>query len=136
MIKRIFSVIILCLCCFIFSGCDKKSPYLTFNPEPITQKTFYNAQKVFKPNDTIHFALLMPKGFKNEYLRLQIVKHSDKVSWGGNSIYMSRELWVDTSKKYYIDKFVIRQEGYYIVRFFYGNRTDKPIIERELWVKY
>ena len=133
--KNIFFTIILIFSCFLLSGCDKKSPYLTFNSNPINTKTVYQAQKVFKPNQTINFALLMPKGFKQEYLSMQIVKRADNIPQGGITIYMSKDVFVDTGKKFYIDKFVIRQEGCYVVRFFYGNKTYKPFVENVLWVQ-
>ena len=127
----IFSVFFLC-------GCDKdnvKKPYLLFNSQPINQKTVYSAQKVFSPGQTIHYVLIMPKGFKNEYLRMQIAKMADNVPHGGISIYMSENLFVDKNKQFYIDKFVIRQTGCFVVRFFYGNNTEKPFIENVLWVR-
>ena len=124
----------------IFSGvflsaCDDKKPYLSFNSEPISQKTVYDAQKIFKPGQPVNYVLLMPKGFEQEYLRLQIVKRADNIPQGGVTIYMAKDLFVDKSKKFYIDKFVIRQEGCYVVRFFYGNKTYKPFAENVLWVK-
>ena len=77
----------------------------------------------------------MPNGFKQEYLRMQIIKRAENIPQGGASIYMSKDLFVDKSKNFYIDKVVIGQEGTYVVRFFYGNKTEKPFIENILWVK-
>lgn len=77
----------------------------------------------------------MPKGFKQEYLRMQIIKRAENIPQGGANIHTSRDLYVDKNKKFYIDKFVIYQEGTYVVRFFYGNKTEKPFIENILWVK-
>ena len=140
--KKVFSritFILILLCSVVFlCGCNEekvKKPYLLFNSQPINQKTVYSAQKVFSPGQTIHYVLIMPKGFKNEYLRMQIAKRADNVPNGGISIYMSENLYVDKNKQFYIDKFVIREPGYFIVRFFYGSNTEKPFIENVLWVK-
>ena len=135
MIKRVLTGLILGVSLVFLCGCDSKSPYLTFNSQPITQKTVYDAQKIFKPSQTIHYAILMPNGFKQEYLRMQIIKKPDNVAFGGASIYLSKDLFVDKSKKFYIDKIVIHQPGTYIVRVFYGNRTEAPFIENILWVR-
>ena len=124
----IFFLVFLC-------GCDSQKPYLTFNSQPITKKTVYDAQKIFKPSQTIYYAILMPKGFKQEYIRMQLIKKPDNVVFGGANIYLSKELFVDNSKKFHIDKFVIHQPGTYVVRFFYGNKTESPFIENILWVK-
>lgn len=133
--KKVVLIFILIFSCFLFCGCDKTKPYLTFNAEPINTKTVYEAQKIFKPNQTVNFALLMPKGFKQEYIRMQIIKRADNIPYGGATIYMAKDVFVDVNKKFYIDKFIIRQEGCYVVRFFYGNKTYKPFIENVLWVK-
>ena len=77
----------------------------------------------------------MPKGFKQEYLKIQIIKKPEKVILGGNNIYMSKDLFVDKTKKFYIDKIVIHQAGTYVVRVFYGNKTEQPFVENILWVK-
>ena len=134
-LKNTFLIIVIIFSCVFLSACDDKKPYLSFNSEPISQKTVYDAQKIFRPSQTVHYVLLMPKGFKQEYLRMQIVKRAENIPQGGATIYMSKDLFVDTSKKFYIDKFVIRQEGCYVVRFFYGNKTYKPFVENVLWVK-
>ena len=135
MIKQTTVCLILIFCCVFLCGCDSKSPYLVFNSQPINKKTVYNAQKIFKPSQTIHYALLMPNGFKQEYMRMQIIKRAENIPQGGASIYMSKDLFVEKSKTFYIDKVVIGQEGTYVVRFFYGNKTEKPFIENILWVK-
>ena len=134
-IKKLGLIFILFIFCFLFCGCDNTKPYLTFNANPITQKTVYDAQKFFKPGQTIHYALFMPKGFDQEYLRIQIVKRAENIAQGGITIYMAKDLFIDTSKKFYIDRFVINQTGTFVVRFFYGNRVDKPFAENILWVK-
>ena len=139
MIRRAVLILVLIFSSFFMCGCDAgnapKKPYLLFNSQPINQKTVYSAQKVFAPSQTINYVLIMPKGFKKDYLRMQIVKREDKVAQGGISIYMAKDLTVDASKKFYIDKFSIGTTGTYVVRFFYGSDLSKPFIENILWVK-
>ena len=133
-LKKLFLGLII-LSCFCACECYAKKPYLTFNANPITTKTVYDAQEVFRPGQTINYALFMPKGFKQEFLRLQIAKIPENIPYGGVTIYMSKDLFIDKTKNFYIDKFVIRQEGKYAVRFFYGNKVNKPFAENVLWVR-
>ncbi len=139
MIRRLILIFIFIFSAVFLCGCNEndapKKKYLLFNSQPINQKTVYSAQKVFSSGQTINYVIIMPKGFKNEFLRMQIVKRADNIPQGGASIYMSENLYVDTSKKFYIDKFVIRQTGCFVVRFFYGNDLSKPFIENVLWVQ-
>ena len=133
--KQFLIIFVLIFSCLLFCGCESKNPYLTFNAQPITQKTVYSAQKIFAPSQTIYYAIFMPKGFKQEYLRLQIVKKPDNVPHGGLTIFMAQDIFIDKSKNFYIDKFVIHQPGCYMIRFFYGNSTEKPFVENVLWVQ-
>lgn len=120
----------------LLSACNKEQPYLIFNSSPITQKTVYDAQKVFQPNQTIYYAILMPKGFKHEYLKMQIIKKPDNIPHGGLTVQMASNLFVDTDKKFYIDKFVLREEGTYFVRFFYANAPYEAFVDNVIWVRY
>lgn len=133
--KRAILVLILFFSCVFLCACDSKKPYLVFNSQPINQKTVYDAQKIFKSGQTIYYVVLMPKGFKQEYLRMQIIKRAENIPQGGINIQMAKDLFIDKNKKFYIDKIVINQEGTYVMRFFYGNRTEKPFIENIFWVK-
>lgn len=139
MIRRLLLILILMCSTTFLCGCDSskapKKPYLLFNSQPINQKTVYSAQKVFAPYQTIHYVLIMPKGFKRDYIRMQIVKRAENVYQGGATIYMSKDLTIDASKQFYIDKFSIGSTGTYVVRFFYGSKLEKPFIENILWIK-
>ena len=139
MIKNFFLILILACSVFLLCGCDSdnspKKPYLLFNSQSINQKTVYSAQKVFAPFQTINYVIIMPKGFKKDYIRMQVVKRADNIPQGGAKIYMSKDLTIDSSKKFYIDKFSIGTTGTYVVRFFYGSNLSKPFIENILWVK-
>lgn len=135
MIKRVLIVFLIIFSCIFISGCDSKKATLLFNSDKITKKTVYNVQSVFSVGQTINYVLLMPKGFKKDYLRMQVMKVPDNVSFGGANLYMANNVFVDTSKNFYIDKFIIRQEGNYVVRFFYANDLVNPIVESNLWVR-
>jgi len=137
MMKKLCIIFLLLFSCFFISGCDKKGKkqLLLFNRQEITKQTVYDPQEIFAPGQTIHYVLLMPKGFKWDYLKLQIVKRPDNVPYGGMQIYYAADIFVDMDKKFYIDKFALQETGYYVVRVFYANRPNKPIIECNLWVK-
>lgn len=135
--KNKIITLILIISTIFLSGCAIKSkkPILLFNSQKINAKTIYDAQKIFKPNQKVYYVILMPNGFKKEYLRMQIIKREDKVVQGGANIYMSKDLFIDASKKYYIDSFSIGSSGTFVVRFFYGNKLEKPFLENILWIK-
>ena len=65
----------------------------------------------------------------------EIIKKPENVAFGGANIYLAKDLFIDKTKNFYIDKFIIHQPGTYVVRFFYGNKTESPFIENILWVK-
>lgn len=116
------------------SGCSNK-PLLYFNTQPITKETVNFPSRNFAVGQKIHYILIVPKGFKNEYIRVQLVKKDDKVSHWGYKIYQSRDFHIDKSKNYFIDYIVLGEKGYYFMQIFSFDNFDIPIARNDFWVK-
>ncbi len=132
--KQILCVLILCLA-IIVSGCDKNKPILVLNSKPITAKTVNYPVQNFEVGQRINYALIMPKGFNDSAIRLQIIKKEEKAAYWGYKISQTYDRNVDTSKKFYIDYFTINKSGYYIIRAFEINNLDKQLAIMDFWVK-
>lgn len=75
---------------FVLSGCSNDA-LLYFNSQPITKETVNYPSRNFAVGQKIHYVLILPKGFKNEYIRVQIVKKEDKTNhWGLQNLPVTR----------------------------------------------
>ena len=101
---------------FVLSGCSNDA-LLYFNSQPITKETVNYPSRNFAVGQKIHYVLILPKGFKNEYIRVQIVKKEDKTNHWGYKIYQSRDFHVDTTKNYFIITLCSEKRGIILCRF-------------------
>ena len=129
-----FLLLLMFLAPFVLSGCSNDA-LLYFNSQPITKETVNYPSRNFAVGQKIHYVLILPKGFKNEYTRVQIVKKEDKTNHWGYKIYQSRDFHVDTTKNYFIDYFVLGEKGYYFMQIFSFDNFDIPLARNDFWVK-
>ncbi len=132
--KNLFVCLILFAVIFI-SGCDKEKPLLVLNSQPITKQTVNFPVQEFSIRQKINYVLIMPKGFTDSVIRIQIIKKNEKIAYWGYKIYQSQDLCVDMSKKFYINYFTIPEKGYYIMRAFEIKNLDEPVAIMDFWVK-
>lgn len=134
MLKKLLFVLAFGLI-FFLCGCDKETPIVLFNNQPINKTTVHTPVDYFELGETVHFVVFNHKGFESPYLRVQLVKKDTKVQNWGFKIAMSRDVKVDTSKKYYIDSMQVSQSGTYIFSLFYLNDLNRPIVRGMFVVK-
>ena len=72
---------------------------------------------VFKTNERIYFQINVPKGFKSQYIKYQIVKQDDNAHMGGYTRIRNITVKVN-SKHSYSDYFVLSQKGKYYIQVF------------------
>lgn len=135
-----YLTVILCLVSIFFvSGfgfkCRKRKALLLFNSQPITNQTINHAGRNFKAGEKVYYILLNDEGFKDDYIRVQIVKKEEKTNHWGYKVYWSKDYEIDTSLKYFKSYFVIDEPGYYFMQIFSFDDFDWPIIRNDFWIK-
>ncbi len=116
-------------------GCDKEKPILLTNSKPITTSTVQDPIYVFAPHQRIFYVIIVPKGFTDSVIRVQLVKRDEKLSNWGLQLYQSETINVDKGKKFYIGYTTLPEVGCYIIRAFEINNLEKEIARNILWVR-
>ena len=106
---------------FAFFGKKKAKPILLLsstNPQvnKISNKPLENSS-VFKKNERIYFLVYTEQGFKSNYIKYQIIKQDDKAHIGGYSRIRNVTTRVK-DKNTYVDYFVLKESGKYIIQIF------------------
>ncbi len=127
-IRKLCLLFLVSVLAFLLCGCEKEKPLILFNNQPINKLTVNAPVDYFELGETVHFVAFNPKGFESSYLRLQLVKKDTKVQNWGFKIALSKDIKIDTSKKYYIDSLNVSQAGSYILSLFYLNDLNRPIV--------
>ena len=128
------------LCCIVFVcgfgfRCRKHKALLLFNSQPITNQTINNAGRNFNAGEKVYYILLNKEGFKDNFIRVQIVKKEEKTNHWGYNVYWSKDYEIDTSLNYFKSYFVIDEPGYYFMQIFSFNDFDWPIIRNDFWIR-
>ena len=96
-----YSLALLCLVCLIFVcgfgfkfRCGKHKALLLFNSQPITNQTINNAGRHFKAGEKIYYILINEEGFKDEYIRVQLVKKEQKQTTGAIKYTGQKTIWL------------------------------------------
>ena len=132
--KIFCSLIILFLTLFL-TGCDRTRPIILFNNQPINTQTVNSPVTIFQVGETLHYVLLNPQGFDSPYLRIQLIKKNTKVQNWGFGVDFTRNVKIDTTKKFYIDSLKLNNSGSYIMSIFYISDLNRPIARATFVVK-
>lgn len=126
--KKILLILILMLCSFIFTGCDREKPGILFSSTPFSKELGYKEQSVYKKGEKIYYLLYNPKDFKTRLLKVQVFrKDSDADEFFGYE-YLYNQTVELKDKKFYTDYFIINRKGFYIFQAFEFTNTIKPVI--------
>jgi len=123
----IFSLIFL-------AGCSENKPFVVFSSDPITSSSSGKFEKIFKPEQRIYYAVAVPKGFKDNVIRIQIVKKDEKSEFWGYKQLRSQDYRIQNAH-YFIDYITLSQKGYYFFRAYERNNLTKPLVQDEFWIR-
>lgn len=131
--RNILLGLIICIM-FLVSGCDREKPVLVLNSQTITKETVNFPVQNFSAHQRINYAIIVPKGFTDSVIRMQIVKKDEKVANWGFSIYQAQDICVETGKKFYIGYVIAPEKGYYIMSVYQIKNLDRELSRMDFWV--
>ena len=129
-------VLFFMLCIFFCSAFKFNRGIILFNKQPITESTVLNNSKVFNVGEKIYYLFIAPKRMKNEYIRVQIFKMTDKAPWGGNEVRRTKDYRLMKDERYYqTDYFVLHEKGRYVMQVFSTEDFQRPLSIVDFYVK-
>src|SRR5574344_1006032 len=129
--KKLFCSFVFCILIFC-SGCEQKTGIL-FDSEKITNNTIYKRESTFLTHQKINYVIIDMRQFKDEKIRVQLIKKYKNSAFWGYSRYYSKDIRIDKSKKYYIDYVVVNDPGYYVMQVFYYSDREKAFAKNDFW---
>ncbi len=130
--KRLF-LTILTLSLFVLTGCSDKA-FILMKSVPLTSDNAQFYEQRFEKGQRIYYAIVKPDGFKDDAIKIEIIKKNTKVSNFGYSIAYADNLPIDNTKNYYRDYFVMNSSGLYFMQVFELRRPDKCLARYDFWV--
>ena len=120
--KRIFLFFLIGIFIFL-SGCKDTTPRVFLSTKPIMKETFVPMDE-FKVNDTINFVLIVPKGFKSDTVRLQLIKKNKLSPVYGDTLALGKDFNVE-HENYLTGAFTVYSGGRYELRFYDWDEVRK-----------
>ena len=123
MIKKFFLTICILSLLIFCNGCKDKNPRIFLSTKPVVKELFV-PMDMFKVNDTINFVLIVPKGFKSDSVRLQLIKKNKLSPIYGDTLELGKDYNVE-NENYLIGAFTVYSGGRYELRFYDSDGTRK-----------
>ena len=125
-----FFVLILATACVYQRG------IILFNKEPVTRENALQDNKVFSEGSRVYYLFIAPKEMKNEFIRVQIFKMTDKAPWGGNEVVRTKDYRLMKDERYYhTDYFTLYQSGRYVMQVFSLEDLQHPLALNDFYIQ-
>ena len=118
---RFWKLLIVFVFCLIgLTACTYERGLILFNVQPITRENALQDQKVFNEGQRVYYLFIAPKKMKNEFIRVQIFKMTDKAPWGGNEVVRTKDYRLMKDERYY-------QTNYFTLYENFKQKTSKYV---------
>lgn len=132
--RKIIFLFFIFLTVLVSSGCGTKA-FIVMKSEPLTPQNAQYGEMYFQKWQRIYYVVVSQNGFKDDAIKIEIVKVSDKVPTMGYSIQYAQDLPIDKTKQYYTNYFTLSSSGAYVMQVFELRRPDKCIARYNFRVK-
>lgn len=136
MIKFWKLLIVFILCIVGLTACTYERGLILFNVQPITRENALQDQKVFNEGQKVYYLFIAPKKMKNEFIRVQIFKMTDKAPWGGNEVVRTKDYRLMKDERYYqTNYFTLYEKGRYVMQVFSHEDFQHPLALNDFYVQ-
>ena len=104
------------LCGFSFHKKDKEKPYIIFSSSKINKEAFQDCKKLFEKGENINYLVYVPEGFKDDFVRIQILKKDTKVDFAGYSVKYTQDREVVKNSKQFSGQITFYETGTFVIQ--------------------
>ncbi len=131
---KLFVVALVCL--IGLSACVYERGLILFNVQPITRENALQDQKTFNEGQRVYYLFIAPKKMKNEFIRVQVFKMTDKAPWGGNEVVRTKDYRLMKDERYYqTNYFTLYEKGRYVMQVFSHDDFQHPLALNDFYVQ-
>ena len=134
---RFWKLLIVFVFCLIgLTACTYERGLILFNVQPITRENALQDQKVFNEGQRVYYLFIAPKKMKNEFIRVQVFKMTDKAPWGGNEVVRTKDYRLMKDERYYqTNYFTLYEKGRYVMQVFSHDDFHHPLALNDFYVQ-
>ncbi len=134
---KYLKLFVVALACLIgLSACVYERGLILFNVLPITRENALQDQKTFNEGQRVYYLFIAPKKMKNEFIRVQVFKMTDKAPWGGNEVVRTKDYRLMKDERYYqTNYFTLYEKGRYVMQVFSHDDFQHPLALNDFYVQ-
>lgn len=117
----------------LLTGCSDNAVIL-LKSEPFNSENYLVYEHRFHKFQRIYYAIFVKDGFKDNALKIEIIKKNTKAPSLGYSYTYGADVRIDKTKKYFTDYVTLSESGLYIMQIFELRRPDKCLARQDFWV--
>ena len=119
----------------IAAGCTYERGLILFNTQPITADNALCDAKRFNSGQRVYYLFIAPKKMKNEFIRVQVFKMTDKAPWGGNEVVRTKDYRLMKDERYYhTNYFTLYETGRYVMQVFAHDDFQHPLDLNDFYI--
>ena len=116
-------------------GCTYERGLILFNTQPITADNALCDAKRFSSGQRVYYLFIAPKKMKNEFIRVQVFKMTDKAPWGGNEVVRTKDYRLMKDERYYhTNYFTLYETGRYVMQIFAHDDFQHPLALNDFYI--
>ena len=104
------------LCGFSFHKKNKEKPYVIFSASKINKDVLQDCKTLFEKGEVINYLVYVPEGFKDDFVRIQILKKDTKVDFAGYSVKYTQDREVVKNSKQFSGQITFYESGTYVIQ--------------------
>lgn len=134
--KYIKLLLVSFVCLILMSACVYERGLILFNVQPINRENALQDQKVFNEGQRVYYLFIAPKKMKNEFIRVQVFKMTDKAPWGGNEVVRTKDYRLMKDERYYqTNYFTLYEKGRYVMQVFSHEDFQHPLALNDFYIQ-
>lgn len=136
MVKKCLCALLLLICVFCSTACNRPKTLILFNNYPITKENLLNNSTEFKMDKRIYYIFLTDKPLDTKMVRVKIYKRDEKANFQVTKVVFANDFRLQKDQVYYYNDYVVMHDaGYYYMAIFAINSMDKPLATADFRVK-
>lgn len=136
MFKKLLYLVILLVCVFCSTACNRPKTIILFNRYPITKENLLNNSTEFAVDKRIYYIFITEKPLDTKMIRIKIYKRDEKANFSVTKVAFTADFKLNKDQvKYYNDYIVMHEAGYYYMAVFAMNSMEKPLATADFKVK-
>ena len=134
--KSFIKLLLLFTFSLLLTACHSHKGLILFNKQPVTEQNYMYDSKIFAPGEKIYYLFIAPYKMKNEYIRVQVFKMTDKAPYGGYEVVRTKDFRLMKDQRYYhSDYFTLYQTGRYFMQVFSTEDFQRPLSYNDFYIK-